>query len=312
MNSGSAFTPAFSSSLLPANALSGQRVGISVSDSADLRRLGLLSSHFNLALRELARIVLVGGGTLAYGGHLVPGGYTEFLIGELHRYAQAGLFNAGHRGPALLVCLAWQEHRHRSLEELNATNSQLGVYGEMRCLDLDGRVIVGWSANRLTEGEPYPSDKAVLAQGLSALRTYMTGQTSARLLLGGKRQGYTGPMPGVLQEALLALRAAQPLYLASGLGGVTLDITGAIDGRCAGLCPRHGSDPPLDQSAMAGLDELRALISSDGWRRLNNGLDEAENLQLSMTHRPAEIAALVALGLGRWAQSRAAQQGHGR
>lgn len=312
MNNVAASTQAFSSSLLPASALSGQRVGISASDSADLGRLGLLPSHFKLALRELARIVLVGGGTLAYGGHLVPGGYTEFLISELHRYAQSGLFDAGHRSPALLVCLAWQEHRHCSLAELEEADSQLGVYGEMRCLDLEGRVIADRSANRLPEGEPYPTDKAVLAQGVGALRTYMIGQTSARLLLGGKRQGYTGAMPGVLQEALLALRAGQPLYLASGLGGVTLDITGSIDGRCAGLCPRHGTDPPLDQAASAGLDELRALIGSDGWPRLNNGLDEAENLQLAMTHRPAEIAALVALGLGRWAQSRAARQGHGR
>jgi len=294
-----------SSSLLPVNALEGQRVGISVSDSADLRRLGLLPSHFKLALRELARSVLVSGGTLAYGGHLRTGGYTEFLIGDLHRYAQSGLFGPRQHVPALLICLAWQEHRHCSADTLDTTDSQLGLYGEMRCLDLEGRVIADHGANRSPDGEPYSTDATVLARGLSALRRYMIGQTAARLLLGGIRHGYTGAMPGVMEEALLALRAQQPLYLASGFAG-------AIDARCTDLCPRHDADPPTDAATQVGLDDLRGLIGAAGWSRLNNGLDDAENLRLATTHRPAEIAALVALGLGRWAQSRLPRHGDGR
>ncbi len=54
--------------LLPSNAFTGIRLGISVSDSADLARLGLLETHFRLALGEIARCVLVSGGQLAYGG----------------------------------------------------------------------------------------------------------------------------------------------------------------------------------------------------------------------------------------------------
>ena len=289
--------------LLPAAACAGRRVGISVSDSADLKRLGLLPSHFKLALRELARTVLVGGGTLAYGGHLLVergDNYTEFLIGELHRYAQSAQLDGGT--PALLVCLSWQEHRHATLAKLDETDAQLGLHGELRCLDLDGRVLPDPAANRSSDGEPYPDDRALLVRGLTGLRRYMTTETSARLLLGGKRHGYTGAMPGVLQEALLALQAGQPLYLASGYGGVTLDITAVIDSRCAGHCPRHASDPPLDAATLAGLDELRNLVAGDGWRRLNNALSVDENLHLATTHRPAEIAALVALGLGRSGQ----------
>jgi hypothetical protein len=43
-----------------------------------------------------------------------------------------------------------------------------------------------------------------------------------------------------------------------------------------------------------------------GWRLLNNGLDDAENRRLAATHRPSEIAALVATGLGRVAGASAA------
>lgn len=289
--------------LLPAMACAGGCVGISVSNSADLKRLGLLPSHFKLALRELARTVLVGGGRLAYGGHLLTDhgdNYTEFLIGELHRYAQSTEFATG--APALLVCLSWQEHRQCSLEKLDETDAQLGLHGELRCLDLNGQVLADRKANRLPDGEPYPTDKKLLARGLSALRGYLTGETAARLLLGGKRHDYTGSMPGVLEEALLALHAEQPLYLASGYGGVALDIAAAIDPRCAGHCPRYESDPPLDAATLAGLDELRGLVANGGWHRLNNALSDDENLCLATTHRPAEIAALVALGLGRSGQ----------
>jgi hypothetical protein len=81
-----------------------------VSESPDLGRLGLLEIHFRLALGEIARCVLVSGGTLAYGGHLRQEGYTIFLIQELQKY--------GRRDSPLLVCLAWQEHRELKLSEL--------------------------------------------------------------------------------------------------------------------------------------------------------------------------------------------------
>lgn len=48
--------------LLPPDALRGMRLGISVSESTDLGRLGLLEEHFRLALGEITRVVLVSGG----------------------------------------------------------------------------------------------------------------------------------------------------------------------------------------------------------------------------------------------------------
>lgn len=289
--------------LLPTCPLRGLRIGISVSDSADLARLGLMPVHLKLALRELARTVLVGGGTLAYGGHLKPGGFTEFLIGELGQYASTGVLDAdGARQVALLLCLSQQEHRKCSLAELHRADDELGLYGELRCLDLAGKVLVSHAAGRGPGGEPYPIDKAVLAQGLSVMRQHLLANTSARMLIGGRRHGYTGAMPGLFEEALLTLQAGQPLYLAAGFGGATLDLAGAVDARCAGLCARHADDPPLEAGASAGLASFTAMIGGAGWARLDNGLSDDENLHLATTHRPAEIASLVGLGLGRWAR----------
>lgn len=288
--------------LLPTRALTGKRIGISVSDSADLARLGLTEAHFQLALRELARTALIEGATLAYGGHLLPGGYTHFLVGELGQYARIADLARRTSDVPLLICLSNQEHRHCSRGDLEKIDANLGVYGELRCIDLEGRVVTDPMSGRDEAGEPYPTDRGVLAQGLTALRRYMTANTAGRMLLGGKRHGYTGSMPGVLEEALMALEVGQPLYLASGFGGSALDVAGAVDPQLDKFCPRHAGDPPLDAATHAGLVQVRAVVGKSGWSRLNNGLTPQENLRLSVTHRPGEIAALVALGIGRIAQ----------
>src|SRR5437899_2225847 len=116
--------------LLPSNALAGLCIGISVSESTDLARLGLLETHFRLALAEIARCVLVSGGSLAYGGHLKPEGYTSFLVKELQKY--------GRRDRPLLICLAWQEHRALPVGELDGNKKDLGLFGEIVCLDPAG------------------------------------------------------------------------------------------------------------------------------------------------------------------------------
>lgn len=295
--------------LLPAQALQGRRIGLSVSDSADLARLGLGLLHQQLVVRELARTVLVGGGTLAYGGHLRPGGFTRFLVGELGQYARAGLFGDAPQQRALLLCLAWQEHRRNSLAELDQVDAELDLYGELRCLDRAGQALRNRSAGRSPEPQPDIRDVALLEASRSAQRRHMVEHTAARVLLGGRRHATSSKLPGLLEEGLLALQAGQPLYLAAGLGGTTLDMAAVIDPQCAALCPRQPTDPPPGPGAAAGLAALRAWIGDAGWQRLDNGLDDDENRHLAMTHRPAEIAALVSLGLGRWAQRQGAAAG---
>ena len=65
--------------LISRDALSGQKVALSVSESADLSRLGLTEQHCRLVVAEVGRAIMLAGGTVVYGGHLNPGGYTEIL-----------------------------------------------------------------------------------------------------------------------------------------------------------------------------------------------------------------------------------------
>ena len=261
-----------------------------MSDSPDLGRLGLLETHFRLALAEIARCVLVSGGQLTYGGHLDPAGYTTFLVQELHRYSR--------RDRPLHICLAWQEHRRVPLSKLKEERSSLGLYGDITFLDPDGRTID--PAQGRSEDPAPEADDGVRKKSLTSLRRYMTDNTDGRIFIGGKREGFQGDFPGLVEEAILALKASQPVYLAGGFGGVTMDILRTLEVDDGTWFPKKPDSPVPDERLTRSLESLAAIRREVDWvSRLQNGLDHDEKRQLAATHRPSEIAALISLGLGR-------------
>lgn len=276
-------------SLLPPDALSGIRLGVSGSESPDLARLGLLETHFRMALGEIARCVLVSGGKLAYGGHLDPKGYTSFLVQELERYSR--------RDRPLRVCLARSEHRRMALSALTAEKQRLGLYGEIICLDTDGTAVD--PATGRTEAAPAPDDDTVQRRSLTGLRRYMAENTDGRILIGGRREGFQGDMPGLLEEALLAVERSQPIYLAGGFGGITLDIAVALCADDGKWLPALPDAPATDERTVNGMAQLAKAAKTTGSKSLDNGLTPKENKRLAACQRPSEIAALVSLGLGR-------------
>lgn len=275
--------------LLPPRALDGVRLGISVSGSADLERLGLLESHFRLALGEIARCVLLSGGQIIYGGHLDPKGYTAFLVQELYRYSR--------RDRPLHICLAWQEHRKLSVDDINQHIRALGLYGDITCLDVDGNRIDP-VANRPKNPVP-ESDENIRRRSLKSLRHYMTLNTDARIFLGGKREGFQGSMPGLVEEAINALKARQPVYLVGGFGGVMLDILKILEVDDTSWFPKREYTSAPNRRLTESLHILNGIRNRADWAGLENGLSDDENRKLAATHRPSEIAALISLGLGR-------------
>ncbi len=277
------------SGLLPKDALSGVCLGISVSESADLARLGLLESHFKLALAEITRCILVSGGHLAYGGHLDPDGYTAFMIHELERYSR--------RDRPLRIYLSWSEHRKLPLTRLDAEEKALGLYGEIIYLDPEGNAIKADTGRE--EDPPAPVDADTTWQSLTSLRHYMAVHSQGRVFLGGKREGFQGAIPGLLEETIISLEHEQPIYLAAGLGGVTYDIAQALGVNSGDWFPEPANALKPDERLTKGLERLTETARATNGRSLDNGLTENENRRLAACHRPSEIAALVSLGLGR-------------
>jgi hypothetical protein len=274
--------------LLPRDALEGICLGISVSESKDLSRLGLLESHFRLALGEIARCVLIAGGRLAYGGHLQSSGYSVFLIGELERYRR--------RDRPFLACLSFIEHRRMSLRELKEQALRLGLYGNIVCLDAEGNVI---APDQGRGEEPQSPPTEARAPALTALRRFMIGETHGRVFMGGKQSGFTGAMPGLLEEAIMAVEERQPIYLAGGFGGITHDIARALEIDQGDWFPTLPKAPAMDSRVVDGLARLRFVAKDTEYASVNNGLSAEENRRLAATHRPSEIATLLSVGLGR-------------
>jgi hypothetical protein len=273
--------------LLPADALKGKRLGISVSDSPDLDRLGLTETHFRMTLGELARTVVIAGGDLYYGGHLQPEGITAFLVDELHRY--------GRRDRPLKVCLAWMVHRRMSAEQIAEQKEFLGLFGEIHFLAPDGTRLDGPATGALKE-DFQPEQRAA---ALTGLREYMADNTNARIVVGGKRSGFEGKMPGIVEEVLLSLTRQQPVYLSGGFGGVTLDIIRTLRPEFTEWLPPLAGVPEADVRLTEGLERIKQVAAEKGWDGFANGLSDDENRLLSASYRPSEISALVGRGLGK-------------
>lgn len=275
--------------LLPPNALSGVTLGVSVSESPDLGRLGLLENHFRLAVAEIARTVLVGGGGIAYGGHIEPDGYTNFLLQEVHRYSR--------RDQPLRIILAYSEHRRFPLSDLQSFESDLGVFGSVTYLSAEGKPMQV-ASDRNEAPEPI-DDPALVVQCLSAMRRYMAEQLDGRIFIGGKREGYRGACPGLLEEALYAVEANHPVYIAGGFGGISSDMALALGFDDREWMPTSMREVEVDRQTEDALQRL-GLHRVDFSRLMEiNGLSEVEAKQLAASYRPSEIAALVSLGLAR-------------
>lgn len=265
--------------------LAGARIGLSVSDSPDLARRGLVETHLRLVLAEIARAMLLTGAALAYGGRIDTGGYTNFLRKELQKY--------GRRDQPLLVCLALSEHRAMSLDEIEAAEIDLGLYGELVCLDSRGKPIDPREGRGV---DPEPVDQGEIPAVLTGMRRFMATQIDARVLIGGRRSDYQGFVPGLVEEASLAIETGQPLYLVGGFGGICSDIARLFGFDPDGALPAMpGSDP--DPEVKKALGGLANAAREAGWHAGANGLSLKQNCQLAASHRPGEVASLISTGL---------------
>ena len=173
----------------------------------------------------------------------------------------------------------------------------MGLYGNITCLDTDGNPI---DPAQGRPEDPVPeNDDDVRKQSLTSLRRYMAGNTEGRIFIGGRHEGFQGDLPGLVEEAIIALEVGQPIYLAGGFGGVTIDIAQALGVDDGLWFPVRPDAPAPDERLTRGLGILADMRKQAGWTGLENGLTDEENAKLAATHRPSEIAALISLGLGR-------------
>lgn len=190
--------------LVPRNALVGHRIAISVSESADLLRLGLSDLHLQLTIAELSRAIVIAGGIVVYGG-AIHQGFTKIVLEETERY--------GNPAGAFEHVVPHSEHATRSREDRRRYAASLGVKSTVQFLDADG-VPRSSLEVRTADGDPGSLDAPT---ALSAMRGYTTDIASARVVVGGKVSDFAGALPGVAEEAAASLRAASLSMWPAGL-----------------------------------------------------------------------------------------------
>jgi hypothetical protein len=144
---------------------------------------------------------------------------------------------------------------------------------------------------------------------------------SARVLLGGKLQGYSGFLPGLFEEALVAMERQAPLYVLGGFGGaaealarlllappgefspeLALDWHTDRNPNVARLLELSGSRPlPAGvRTTEQGLGDLFAAIEQarpNLATALNTGLDEGQTRELLTTRDMGRAVNLVFDGM---------------
>ncbi len=255
-------------------------VGISVSESPDLQALGLSDGHLRDAMAEIALHLFASGKSLAYGGDLRQNGFTEFLAELVGRYE-----NHPRHGGTIVVTdyLAWPVHIRMTSNELATFSVEHEPAVRLVLLALDGARLTLEQRQNIRAHEPQENE---WAKGLTAMRTIMRGDIRARIVLGGRVEGYKGAMPGIAEEACLSLEAGQPLFVLGGFGGCARDIAETV-----GLIECWAGS----RDEWSGRQCFRKYSPSD----LHNGLSREENGVLARTPHIQQAVSLVSRGLRR-------------
>ena len=256
-------------------------IAISISESPDLPRLGMSGRHLTRAMETMATYLLSSGYRLAYGGDLRQGGFTEQLFDLVSRYDRSP---KSRDLPAVVDYLPWPACSALSLDKYRDLSMRLGNSAKVKCLAYDGTVLQDFKFP-----ETPVTNQDEITESLTAMRRTMLKETSARVVLGGRVEGYKGLMPGIAEEALMTLQAGKPLYVAGGFGGCARDI--AVTMKL--VEPLH--DPP--RSAWDG----HAAFSTYRADALNNGLTDDENHILAKTPHIRQAVGLILRGLDRTA-----------
>ena len=255
-------------------------VAISISESPDMPVLGMSDGHLRSAMAGIAAQVLARGDDLAYGGDLRGGGFTELLLDLVVRYSPRDALPDRARATDYL---AWPVHIRFGADVLDQWASRLGGIARIVLIGLNGSRISIGERRLLPSHEP---DAREWETGLTAMRETMRSETDARVVIGGRVDGYKGSMPGIAEEALLSLEAGQALFLLGGYGGCARDIAetlGLIDGW-------SGSRPDWPG---------RECFRRHARGCLSNGLSPEENSLLAHTPYIDQAITMIVRGLNR-------------
>jgi hypothetical protein len=284
-------------------------VALSVSNGPDLARFGHLERHMRQVLSELLVGLLRAGFRVGYGGDLRRDGYTRELFEAVSAaYDRNQLRPAGR--PAIVHYFALSSWQSAKNDELLQHLRTLGKVAETRFVDAAGdydavfgtyeglrKVSSDGETAGVTESDLIAklarrreaSQGAGPSASLTAMRQTMAKETILRVLASGKVAGYSGRMPGIVEEALLHAEAGRLLIPLGAFGGAARDVAITL-----GLLPEDDRVRYAEtgEDYYSSLEELRELAERHAELLERAGVGSALRV-LVMTDEPTAIAAGV-------------------
>ena len=309
----------------------------------DLLARGMGFEHLRELLSRLTRRILRQGASIAYAGNWVDtkDNLTYTLLRQISAELEENI----------------SEGRKNSEKERKKERGKLYNHSAWpHCLKITPNIEAQWITHcrivRITQQEAELAEDDIVpdidahnkaprtifnaAVTLSAMRRFqMEGMTIpilpqtkehippvvARILLGGKVDGYSGFVPGIFEEALVTMQHKRPLYILGGFGGAAGILADAIRAKDTERPPeltlawhkkknvelarlldssRHFVLPPHCHSTKDLLDDLFAFVKKARGApssTLNTGLSDAETLTLLTTRDMTQAVNLVLQGL---------------
>ena len=273
-------------------------VGVSVSEPGedDLVSRGLSQLHVRHAFIEIARHLLAAGYSLAYGGDFRRDGYTEAMLDLVRTYTR----QARPSPERVYIYSAWPNWFH-SDAEARAEIASVGTLIEIEPPTGAPRQIAA-------RDERSTADRLWASVALTAMRQRMTQDIGVRIVFGGRTSAQQGLLPGIVEEAALAIAARAPLFVVGGFGGAASLVAAGLRGEHP---PQLARDYQLTNTPGYGdlwaaaqrhddarrSDEVLTQLSGMRVGNLRNGLTDDENLELMASDDIDAIIALILRGM---------------
>lgn len=279
--------------------LEEKQIGISISDSPEFSKHGIGSEMLQDLAIELARHILKANGRLIYGGDLRTNGFTELLRDLARQYGQKEKAEADVQ--YVKNYLAWPIYNDLTKEiRADYLASRIGL------VEARPGCAVATDEKRIFIPR-HLSEEVQLkwATSLTQMREESIGESVARIIAGGKMQGFAGFMPGIAEEFMIAYNTRKPIFLIGGFGGCTHMIADILEGKSNSQYLKEVCLEDADYKAFmewakcAGYNVDYGFFDRIMTEELNNGLSPDDNTQLFHSVDIVEIVSLVLKGLSK-------------
>lgn len=285
-------------------------VALSAGDpaGADLIERGVGIAHLNDGVLRIARALLRTDLDIAYAGALRNEGFTTTLSDDTGKVVV---------GPRFISFLGWPYYNALGVEQIADT---LGLCRYVR-------VESGPEASCDSALEAWPEGNWARAKANSVTRGMMlskqlcedingddVGPRIAQILIGGKKYGFDGVMPGLAEEFLCGLDSGLAVYIVGAFGGAAsaladslirgkLDKSLVFESHLDNVNFKKTLEGARREDQMSMLKDAfsrlgrRILDVHSGKISMNNGLSKKENDELMTTTDLGRVVRLILSGL---------------